>query len=138
MENWKKLARKLPGFLAGIILVDDFNLFLELNSGSLTALFNSIWYRNRETECQFLVLGYFVNLTFCQLDILSLDIFPTWHFITLTFFQPDILSHWHFINLTFYQLDILSTWHFLYLTFSLLDILSVTFFQFDILSTCQN
>jgi len=41
-----------------------------------------------ETSVQeFVVLGHFINLTFCRLGILS-----TWHFVNLAFFQLDISS----------------------------------------------
>ncbi len=65
---------------------------------------------------------HFVNLTFCQLDIVS-----TWHFVNLTLCQLDILSTWLFVNFVFGQLDILSTWHFVNLTFCQLDFLSTLY-----------
>ncbi len=50
-------------------------------------------------EMILMVQRHFVNLPFCQLDILS-----TWHFINLTFCQLNILSTCHFVSLPFCQL----------------------------------
>ncbi len=75
-------------------------------------------------------LHHFVNLTFCQFNILS-----TWHFFILTCFQLANLYNWNFVHLTFCQLNFWSTWQFVNLTVCQLDSLST--WQFVNLTVCQ-
>ncbi len=78
--------------------------------GKLVFLFScSKFHSERANKCnrastKNLALSHFINLTFCQLDIL-----PTCHFMNLLFNQLAILLTWHFVNLTFCQLDISSS-----------------------------
>jgi hypothetical protein len=65
-------------------------------------------------------------MTFYQLNIIF--ILLTCCFVNLPFCQPDILSTWHFVNLTFCQLAILSTYYFVHLPCCQLTISSTCHF----------
>ncbi len=64
---------------------------------------------------------HFVNLTFCQLDILSTYILSTYHFVNLPFCQLTNQSTFNLVNLPFNQHTIQSIYDLVNLSFSQAD-----------------
>jgi hypothetical protein len=125
------------------------SVFIRSDEKSGCSVVLSTWHFVNLTFCQFDILStrLFVYLALCQLDILSTRMFVNLTFLNqsfrqLTFCQlinQNFFSIRHFIIKLVLKWDFLSTWHFVNLTFCQLDILStwhfvnLTFCQLDIL-----